>query len=66
MHTTSLAHPARTVPGLHHRSPRCLLGFFDRGLRKAASTPRAFRLGSSGRKRPSATMWTPTSPATIW
>jgi hypothetical protein len=26
----SLAHPARTVPELHHRIPRCLLGFIDR------------------------------------
>ena len=30
MDTTSLAHPARTALELHHRIPRCLLGFFDK------------------------------------
>ncbi len=32
---TSLAHPAHTVPELHHRVPRCLLRLYDR----AASHP---------------------------
>ncbi len=27
---TSLAHPAHTVPELHHRVPRCLLRLYDR------------------------------------
>ncbi len=35
MAETSLAHPARTVPELHHRVPRCLLRLYDR----AASRP---------------------------
>ncbi len=35
MAETSLAHPERTVPELHHRVPRCLLRLYDR----AASHP---------------------------
>jgi hypothetical protein len=35
MASTSLAHPTRTVPELHHRVPQCLLRLYDR----AASHP---------------------------